>query len=46
MIPIARVPVTRARNIGPGPLAVVVVSRDLLRADDEFPGAGGSYSDC
>ena len=30
MIPIARVPVTRARNIGPGPLAVVVVSRDLL----------------
>jgi hypothetical protein len=46
MIPIARVPVTRARNVGPGPLALVFVSRARLGAADEFLRDAGSYSDC
>ena len=46
MIPIARVPVTHARSVGLGPLALVFVSRAPPRAADEFLRDAGSYSDC
>jgi len=46
MIPIARLPVTHLRNVGPGPLVLVVVSRAPLRATDEFLRDPGSYCDC
>jgi hypothetical protein len=46
MIPIACLPVARVRNVGPGPLVLVAVSRAPLRATDEFLRDAGSYSDC
>ncbi len=46
MIPIARVPVARARSVGPDPLALTFVSRAPVRPADEFPEGSGSYSDC
>jgi hypothetical protein len=46
MIPIARVPVMHARNVGPGQLALVFVSRAVPGHADEFLCDAGSYSDC
>jgi hypothetical protein len=46
MIPIARLPLTHLRSVGPGPLVLVAVSRTPLRATDEFLRGAGSYSDC
>jgi hypothetical protein len=46
MIPIAQLPVTHIRSIGPGPLVLVAVSRASLRATDEFLRDPGSYCDC
>jgi hypothetical protein len=43
MIPIARLPVTRLRNVGAGPLVLVAVLR--TRATDEFLLDAGSYGD-
>jgi hypothetical protein len=46
MIPIARLPLSHLRSVGPGPLVLVAVSRAPLRGSDEFPHGAGSYSDC
>ena len=46
MIPIARLPVTHLRSVGPGPLVLVAVSRASLPGTDEFLCASGSYVDC
>jgi hypothetical protein len=46
MIPIARLPIVHLRNIGPGPLVLVAVSRASLQGTDEFPCGPGSYVDC
>jgi hypothetical protein len=45
MIPIARLPVSHLRSVGPGPLVVVAVSRARRGATDEFLRAAGSYGD-
>jgi len=45
MIPIARLPVARLRNVGDGPLVLVAVSRAPVRPTDEFPSGAGSYCD-
>jgi hypothetical protein len=42
MIPLARLPMTHIRNVGPGPLVLVAVSRAPLRATDEFERDAGS----
>lgn len=46
MIPIPRLPVSRVRSVGPGPLVLVAVSRAPLRATDDISRDAGSYSDC
>ena len=46
MLPISRVPVVHARNVGAAPLTLLFVSRAPLRTADEFPRDAGSYSDC
>ncbi len=46
MIPIGRLPVSRVRNVGPGPLVLVAVSREPQPTTDDFLGDRGSYSDC
>ena len=46
MIPIARLPLAHLRNVGPGPLVLVVVSRASLQGTDEFLRGSGSYCDC
>jgi hypothetical protein len=46
MIPIARLPIAHLRNVGPGPLVLVAVSRAPLQGSDEFLRDAGSYSDC
>ena len=46
MIPIARLPVARARSVGPGPLVLIAVSRASLPGTDEFSRDPGSYCDC
>jgi hypothetical protein len=46
MITIARLPAAHLRNVGPGPLVLVAVSRAPLRATDEFSSDAGSYCDC
>jgi hypothetical protein len=43
MIPIARLPLAHLRNVGPGPLVLVALSRAPLRATDEFRRDAGSY---
>jgi hypothetical protein len=45
MIPIARLPVSRLRSVGPGPLVLVAVSRARRRATDEFLPDAGSHGD-
>jgi 2-methylisocitrate lyase-like PEP mutase family enzyme len=45
MFPIALLPVSHLRNVGPGPLVLVAVSRARLRATDEFRYDAGSYGD-
>jgi len=45
MIPIARLPAAHLRNAGPGPLVLVVVSRAMRHATDEFRRDAGSYGD-
>ena len=45
MIPIARLPISHLRSVGPGPLVLVAVSRARLRATDEFRRDAGSYGD-
>jgi hypothetical protein len=42
MIPIARLPVSRIRSVGPGPLVLVAVSP----ATDDFLRDAGSHVDC
>ena len=46
MIPIARLPIVHVRNIGPGPLVLVAVSRAPQQESDEFLRDAGSYFDC
>jgi hypothetical protein len=46
MIPIARLPVTRLRSVGLGPLLLVAVSRAPRAGTDEFLRDPGSYVDC
>jgi hypothetical protein len=46
MIPIARLPLSHLRSVGPGALVLVAVSRAPLRGSDEFLRGAGSYSDC
>ena len=46
MIPIARLPVARVRNVGPDPLVLVAVSRASRAGTDEFLRGSGSYVDC
>jgi hypothetical protein len=46
MIPIARLPMTRLRSVGPGPLVLVAVSRASPPGTDEFLRDPGSYVDC
>jgi hypothetical protein len=46
MIPIARLPVSRLRSVGPGPLVLLAVARARLRTTDEFRHDDGSYGDC
>jgi mannose-6-phosphate isomerase-like protein (cupin superfamily) len=46
MIPIARLPVSRIRNVGPGMLVLVAVSRVPLQATDDFWRDAGSHVDC
>ena len=45
MIPLARLPVSRLRSVGPDPLVLVAVSRASLRGTDEFLRDPGSYCD-
>jgi 2-methylisocitrate lyase-like PEP mutase family enzyme len=45
MIPLALLPVTRLRSVGPRPLVLVAVARAPRRATDEFQGDAGSYGD-
>jgi hypothetical protein len=45
MVPIARLPVARARSVGPGPLVLVAVSRAPRQATDDFLRDAGSYCD-
>lgn len=44
MIALARLPASRLRSVGTGPLVLVAVSRSL-QATDEFGGDAGSYGD-
>jgi hypothetical protein len=46
MIPIGRLPMTRLRSVGPGPLVLVAVSRASPPGTDEFLRDPGSYVDC
>jgi len=46
MIPIARLPLAHLRNVGLGPLVLVVVSRASTPGTDEFLRGSGSYCDC
>jgi hypothetical protein len=46
MIPIAQLPVTRIRSVGPGTLVLVAVSRAPQQATDDFLRDGGSHVDC
>ena len=46
MITIAQLSVAHARNIGPGRLVLVAVSRASLPGTDEFLRGSGSYVDC
>jgi hypothetical protein len=43
MIPTERLPLSRLRSVGPGPLVIVAVSR--ARPTDEFRRDAGSYGD-
>jgi hypothetical protein len=45
LIPLARLPVTRIRSVGPGPLVLVAVSRATPRGTDDFLTDPGSYCD-
>jgi hypothetical protein len=45
MIPIALLPVSCLRSVGPDPLTLVAVSRAPLRGTDEFPRHLGSHDD-
>ena len=46
MIPVARLPLTHLRSVGPAPLRLIAVSRASLPGTDEFPSDPGSYVDC
>jgi hypothetical protein len=46
VITLARLPVAHVRNVGPGPLVLVAVSRASLPGIDEFLRDPGSYVDC
>jgi hypothetical protein len=43
MIALARLPASRLRSVGPGPLVLVAVSRTRRRSTDELPRDLGSY---
>jgi hypothetical protein len=45
LIPIALLPVSRLRSVGPGALTLVAVTRAPLRGTDEFPRDLGSHHD-
>jgi hypothetical protein len=45
MIPIALLPVSCLRSLGPDPLTLVALSRARLPGTDEFPWDLGSYDD-
>jgi len=46
MIPIERLAIVRLRNVGPGPLVLVAVSRAMPTGTDEFLRGPGSHIDC
>jgi hypothetical protein len=45
MIPLARLPLSRFRSVGPVPLVLVVVARARPWTTDEFRRDGGSYAE-